>query len=81
MPRSRSIAVGAWIGVGNRDEPAELAGVSHFLEHLLFKGSSTRSAQDIAQGIDAVGGDLNASRPRSTPRFTLGFLLGNSTSA
>ena len=46
--------------VGNRDEPAELAGVSHFLEHLLFKGSSTRSAQDIAQGIDAVGGDLNA---------------------
>ncbi|MEC7506559.1 MAG: pitrilysin family protein, partial [Actinomycetota bacterium] len=60
MPRSRSVAVGAWIGVGNRDEPAELAGVSHFLEHLLFKGSSTRSAQDIAQGIDAVGGDLNA---------------------
>ena len=60
MPRSRSVAVGAWIGVGNRDEPAEMAGVSHFLEHLLFKGSSTRSAQDIAQGIDAVGGDLNA---------------------
>lgn len=60
VPRSRSVAIGAWIGVGNRDEPAELAGVSHFLEHLLFKGSSTRSAQDIAQGIDAVGGDLNA---------------------
>ncbi len=59
-PRSRSVAVGAWVGVGNRDEPAELAGVSHFLEHLLFKGSPTRSAQDIAQGIDAVGGDLNA---------------------
>ena len=60
MPQSRSVAIGAWIGVSNRDEPAELAGVSHFLEHLLFKGSSTRSAQDIAQGIDAVGGDLNA---------------------
>ena len=48
MPRSRSVAIGAWIGVGNRDEPAELAGVSHFLEHLLFKGSSTRSAQDLS---------------------------------
>jgi predicted Zn-dependent peptidase len=48
------------VGVGNRDEPAEIAGVSHFLEHLLFKGSSTRSARDIAEGIDAVGGDLNA---------------------
>jgi len=60
LPRSLSVAIGAWVGVGNRDEPAELAGVSHFLEHLLFKGSSTRSAQDIAQNIDAVGGDLNA---------------------
>ncbi|MDG1366914.1 MAG: pitrilysin family protein, partial [Acidimicrobiales bacterium] len=60
LPRSRSAAIGAWVGVGNRDEPAELAGVSHFLEHLLFKGSSMRSAQDIAEGIDAVGGDLNA---------------------
>ncbi len=60
LPRSRSAAIGAWVGVGNRDEPAELAGVSHVLEHLLFKGSSTRSAQDIAEGIAAVGGDLNA---------------------
>ena len=60
LPRSRSVAVGAWVGVGNRDEPAAIAGVSHFLEHLMFKGSSTRSAQDIAEGIDAVGGDINA---------------------
>jgi len=60
MPSSRSVAIGCWVGVGNRDEPAGLAGVSHFLEHLLFKGSSTRSARQIAEGIDAVGGDLNA---------------------
>jgi len=60
MPSSRSVAVGCWVGVGNRDEPAGVAGVSHFLEHLLFKGSSTRSAREIAEGIDAVGGDLNA---------------------
>ena len=59
-PGARSIAAGAWVGVGNRDEPAEIAGVSHFLEHLLFKGTSTRSARDIAEGVDAVGGDLNA---------------------
>ena len=59
-PRARSIAAGAWVGVGNRDEPEEIAGVSHFLEHLLFKGSSTRSAREIAEGVDAVGGDLNA---------------------
>ncbi len=60
MPAARSISIGVWVGVGNRDEPEEIAGVSHFLEHLLFKGSSTRTARDIAEGIDAVGGDLNA---------------------
>ena len=49
-----------WVGVGNRDEPAELAGASHFLEHLLFKGSPRRSAEDIALWVDGVGGDLNA---------------------
>jgi predicted Zn-dependent peptidase len=59
-PTARSVAVGAWVGVGNRDEPAEIAGASHFLEHLLFKGSSTLTSRDIAEGIDAIGGDLNA---------------------
>lgn len=59
-PTARSVAVGAWVGVGNRDEAPAIAGASHFLEHLLFKGSSTRGARDIAEGIDAVGGDLNA---------------------
>lgn len=59
-PTARSVSIGIWVGVGNRDEPPELAGASHFLEHLLFKGSATRSARDIAEGIDAVGGDLNA---------------------
>ncbi len=60
LPRSRSVAIGVWVGVGNRDEPTEIAGVSHFLEHLLFKGSPNFSARDIAESIDAVGGDLNA---------------------
>jgi predicted Zn-dependent peptidase len=52
--------MGVWVGVGNRDEPPAIAGVSHFLEHLLFRGSSSRSAREIAEGVDARGGDLNA---------------------
>lgn len=60
MPGVRSVAVGFWIGCGSRDEQAPVAGASHFLEHLLFKGTGRRSAQQIAEAIDAVGGDLNA---------------------
>ncbi|HEY8526018.1 MAG TPA: pitrilysin family protein [Acidimicrobiales bacterium] len=60
MPEARSVTVGVWVGVGGRDEPGPLAGASHFLEHLLFKGTSTRSARQIAEAIDAVGGEMNA---------------------
>ena len=60
MPEASSACVGVWVGVGARDEPEQLSGVSHFLEHLLFKGSDTRSARDIAQAVDRVGGDMNA---------------------
>jgi predicted Zn-dependent peptidase len=60
MPESRSVSIGFWVGVGARDEPAELAGASHFLEHLLFKGTPDRSAREIADSVDAVGGEMNA---------------------
>ena len=60
MPEARSVTLGAWVGVGGRDEPAELAGASHFLEHLLFKGTAQRSARAIAEAVDAVGGEMNA---------------------
>ncbi len=60
MPEARSVSLGVWVGVGGRDEPGELAGASHFLEHLLFKGTSTRSARQIAEDVDAVGGEMNA---------------------
>src|SRR5262249_17496962 len=60
MPGARSVSAGVWVGVGARDEPGELAGVSHFLEHLLFKGTEDRSARQIAESIDRVGGDMNA---------------------
>lgn len=60
MTEVRSVSVGFWFDVGARDEPTELSGTSHFLEHLLFKGTETRSAKDIADSFDAVGGDVNA---------------------
>src|SRR5688500_5838416 len=60
MNEVRSVSCGLWWDVGSRDEPNELAGTSHFLEHLLFKGTPTRSAKDIADAFDAVGGDVNA---------------------
>jgi predicted Zn-dependent peptidase len=60
LPELRSVAVGFWVGTGSRDEPDELAGASHFLEHLLFKGTATRSAVEIAESVESVGGDMNA---------------------
>jgi predicted Zn-dependent peptidase len=60
MPGVRSASVGIWVGVGSRDESPTVAGASHFLEHLLFKGTRTRSALDLAAAMDAVGGEFNA---------------------
>ncbi|MGZ4766539.1 MAG: M16 family metallopeptidase [Ilumatobacteraceae bacterium] len=60
VPGALSVATGVWVGVGSRDEPAELSGVSHFLEHLLFKGTETRTSQEISRSVDRVGGDFNA---------------------
>nr|WP_283251158.1 pitrilysin family protein [Rhabdothermincola salaria] len=60
MPDARSVSAGLWFGVGSRDEAPAIAGVSHFLEHLLFKGTDERSARDIARTVDAAGGELNA---------------------
>ena len=60
MPEARSVTTGFWVAVGGRDEPAELAGASHFLEHLVFKGSEQRSAREIAESVDAIGGEMNA---------------------
>jgi predicted Zn-dependent peptidase len=57
---SRSAAVGIWANVGSRDEVKSVAGASHFLEHLLFKGTKTRTALEISSAIEAVGGEMNA---------------------
>jgi predicted Zn-dependent peptidase len=60
MPELRSVAVGFWVGTGAVDEADDLLGASHFLEHLLFKGTDDRSAAQIAHAIESVGGDMNA---------------------
>jgi len=60
MPGVRSASIGVFVGVGSRDEAATLNGASHFLEHLLFKGTPTRSAMDISAALDEVGGEFNA---------------------
>ncbi len=60
LPGVRSASVGVWVGVGSRDETPALHGCSHFLEHLLFKGTRSRSAMDISVALDAVGGEFNA---------------------
>jgi predicted Zn-dependent peptidase len=60
----RSVALGFWIGVGSRDERDDRAGVSHFIEHLLFKGSRSYDAQQIAETFDAMGAELNAATSR-----------------
>lgn len=60
VPGVRSATIGLWVGVGSRDEEAAVAGAAHFLEHLLFKGTARRTATQIAEEIDAVGGEFNA---------------------
>ena len=60
MPGVRSVSLGFWVLAGSRDEPPAISGSSHFLEHLLFKGTRGRSAREIAEAFDAVGGDVNA---------------------
>ena len=64
VPSVRSVALGFWIGAGSRDETDAKAGVSHFLEHLLFKGSRAYTAQQIAETFDGLGGELNAATSR-----------------
>lgn len=60
VPSVRSASVGLWVNVGSRDEGPTVAGAAHFLEHLLFKATPTRTSVEIAQAVDAVGGELNA---------------------
>ena len=74
MPDVRSVTAGFWVGTGSRDESPELFGASHFLEHLLFKGTPTRSARSISEDVDAVGGDMNAFTTKEYTAFYVRLL-------
>src|SRR5438552_15889416 len=60
MEHVRSVAVGVWVETGSRREPESRGGMSHFIEHLVFKGTATRSAEEIARTMDSVGGQMDA---------------------
>jgi len=55
MPRVRSVSVGVWIGTGSREETVHQSGISHFIEHMVFKGTKNRSAEQIARSVDSIG--------------------------
>jgi predicted Zn-dependent peptidase len=74
VPSVRSIAIGLWVRVGSRDERDEEAGISHFLEHLLFKGTPRLSAEQIAQVFDGFGADVNAATSKETTVLYAHFL-------
>src|SRR5262245_60772536 len=60
MPHVRSVTIGVWLMRGSRHETDDQGGIAHFVEHMLFKGTDTRTAEDIAQAIDSIGGQLDA---------------------
>ena len=69
LPKSRSVSIGVWVKVGSRHEAPEIGGISHFIEHLFFKGTQKRSAKDIAIEMDSLGGEMNAFTTQETTTF------------
>lgn len=74
MEEARSVCIGFWVGTGGRDEESSQAGASHFLEHLLFKGTAARTAAAIAEAVDEVGGDFNAFTTKEYTSFYIRLL-------
>src|ERR1700729_1644908 len=77
MPHLRSVSMGVWLGVGSRDEAAGINCISHFVEHMVFKGSANRSAQQIAREVDSIGGNLDAFTGKETICFNIKVLDEN----
>jgi predicted Zn-dependent peptidase len=74
MPHLRSVAMGVWVGSGSRDETPEINGISHFVEHMVFKGTTTRSARQIAREVDTIGGNLDAFTGKESVCFNIKVL-------
>lgn len=81
MPEAESVALGLWVGAGTRHEQPEYNGISHLLEHMVFKGTSHRSAQAIAEEMDAIGGQLNAYTTRDHTAYYARVLAGDEDKA
>src|ERR1700712_3795816 len=77
MENVRSVAMGVWVRAGSRHEIAELNGISHFVEHMVFKGTESRTAQRIAREVDAIGGNLDAFTGKETICFNIKVLDGH----
>ncbi len=77
MPHLRSVSMGVWLNSGSRDETPETNGISHFLEHMVFKGTTTRSAQQFAREVDAIGGNLDAYTSKENICFSIKVLDAN----
>ena len=81
MPNLRSVSMGVWLDTGSRDESPATNGISHFLEHMVFKGTKTRSAQQFAREVDAIGGNLDAYTSKETICFSIKVLDTNISTA
>lgn len=77
LPGLKSVSLGFWVDVGSRDESDDLQGCSHFLEHLLFKGTKNRSAEEISTVIESRGGRINAFTDRDLTCYTARVLEGD----
>jgi predicted Zn-dependent peptidase len=78
MRHIRSIAIGIWMKTGSRDEIPELNGISHFSEHMVFKGTTSRTARDIARQVDSIGGNMDAFTGKETICFNIKVTPGTS---
>jgi len=74
MQHIRSISIGIWIKTGSRDEEPEINGLSHFIEHMVFKGTKNRSAEAIARQVDSIGGNLDAFTAKECVCFNIKVL-------
>jgi len=81
MPYVRSVAMGVWIDCGSRDETLATNGISHCIEHMVFKGTTTRSAQQLAREVDSIGGNLDAFTGKETVCFNIKVLDENTAAA
>ena len=77
IPHVRSVSMGVWIRTGSRDEPLKLNGISHFVEHMVFKGTTTRNARQFAREVDSIGGNLDAFTGKENICFNIKVLDDN----